>query len=67
MEISSSNVKYSENFIDTIYDYQTTVVEQSNGKLMVRIECPIITASRSHLAKAIFGKRVGFAESEETR
>lgn len=35
MEISSTNVKYSENFIDTVYDYQTTIVEKSNGKLLV--------------------------------
>ena len=37
MEISSAKVKYSEEFIDTIYDYQTTIVEKSNGKLLVRI------------------------------
>lgn len=35
MEISSANVKYSDSFIDTIYDYQTTLVEKSNGKLLV--------------------------------
>ncbi|KAG5672835.1 hypothetical protein PVAND_002925 [Polypedilum vanderplanki] len=35
MEISSPNVKYSENFIDTVYDYNTTFVEKSNGKLLV--------------------------------
>lgn len=35
MEISSENVKYSENYIDTVYEYQTTVVEKSNGKLVV--------------------------------
>lgn len=35
MEISSDKVKYSENHIDTIYDYQTTIVEKSNGKLLV--------------------------------
>lgn len=38
MEISSSNVKYSDNFIDTVYDYQTTMVEKSNGKLLVSSE-----------------------------
>lgn len=38
MEISSANVKYSENFIDSIYDYQTTLVEKSNGKLLVSID-----------------------------
>lgn len=38
MEISSSKVKYSENFIDTVYDYQTTIVEKSNGKLLVSID-----------------------------
>ncbi|CRK95020.1 CLUMA_CG008506, isoform A [Clunio marinus] len=35
MEISSTNVNYSESFIDTIYDYQTTFVEKSEGKLLV--------------------------------
>lgn len=35
MEVSSENVKYSEDFIDTVYDYQTTIVEKSNGKLLV--------------------------------
>jgi hypothetical protein len=35
MEISSTNVKYSENFIDTVYEYNTTLVEKSNGKLLV--------------------------------
>lgn len=39
MEISSANVKYSENFIDTVYDYQTTIVEKSSGKLIVSPEC----------------------------
>lgn len=35
MEISSENVKYTDDFIDTVYDYQTTIVEKSNGKLLV--------------------------------
>lgn len=35
MEVSSANVKYSEDFIDTVYDYHTTTVEKSNGKLLV--------------------------------
>lgn len=39
MEISSANVKYSENFIDTKYDYHSTIVEKSNGKLIVSSEC----------------------------
>lgn len=39
MEILSENVKYSENFIDTVYDYNSTVVEKSNGKLLVSIFC----------------------------
>lgn len=38
MEISSTNVKYSDNYIDTVYDYHTTIVEKSNGKLLVRID-----------------------------
>jgi hypothetical protein len=38
MEISSSNVKYSDKFIDTKYDYHTTIVEKSNGKLLVSID-----------------------------
>lgn len=37
MEISSANVKYSEEYIDTVYDYQTTLVEKSNGKLLVSL------------------------------
>lgn len=37
MEIHSANVKYSENYIDTVYDYQTTIVEKSNGKLLVSL------------------------------
>lgn len=40
MEISSANVKCSENFIDTVYDYHTTIVEKSNGKLLVNIGQP---------------------------
>lgn len=35
MEVSSANVKYTEDFIDTVYDYQATTVEKSNGKLLV--------------------------------
>lgn len=35
MEVNSAKVKYSEKFIDTVYDYQTTIVEKSNGKLLV--------------------------------
>jgi hypothetical protein len=35
MEIQSANVKYTEEFIDSVYDYQTTIVEKSNGKLLV--------------------------------
>jgi hypothetical protein len=37
MEIKSENVKYSEKFIDTVYDYQTTFVENSDGKFIVSI------------------------------
>lgn len=35
MEISSAKVKYSQEFIDVIYDYNTTYVEKDNGKLIV--------------------------------
>lgn len=35
MDISSDKVKYSEEFIDVIYDYSTTYVEKDNGKLIV--------------------------------
>lgn len=35
MEISSSKVFYSEQFIDVIYDYNTTYVQKDNGKLIV--------------------------------
>jgi hypothetical protein len=36
MEIKSPNVHYSENFIDVMYEYQTTIVEkEKSGKLMV--------------------------------
>jgi hypothetical protein len=35
MEISSAKVKYSEDFIDVVYDYSTTYVERDNGKLIV--------------------------------
>jgi hypothetical protein len=35
MEILSDKVDYSENYIDCIYDYSTTFVEKSNGKIRV--------------------------------
>lgn len=35
MEISSEKVKISEEFIDVVYDYNTTYVEKDNGKLIV--------------------------------
>lgn len=39
MEVQSENVKYSENYIDVIYEYNTTVVEKSDtGKLMVSFQ-----------------------------
>lgn len=37
MEISSANVKYSNEFIDVVYDYSTTFVEKANGKLIVSV------------------------------
>lgn len=37
MEIISENVHYSENHIESIYDYNTTFVEKSNGKVLVSI------------------------------
>lgn len=37
MEISSPNVKYSKEFIDVVYDYNTTFVEKSNGKIIVSV------------------------------
>ncbi|KAL7022192.1 hypothetical protein ACKWTF_012174 [Chironomus riparius] len=36
MEILSENVHYSENYIECIYDYNTTFVAKSNGKLLVQ-------------------------------
>lgn len=35
MEISSANVKYSNEFIDVVYEYNSTFVERANGKLIV--------------------------------
>lgn len=35
MEISSANVKYSEDYINAAYDYTTTFVEKENGKIIV--------------------------------
>lgn len=37
MEISSANVKYSNEFIDVVYDYNSTYVEKANGKLIVSV------------------------------
>lgn len=37
MEISSANVNYSNDFIDVVYDYNTSYVEKANGKLIVSV------------------------------
>ncbi|XP_070503970.1 inositol-3-phosphate synthase isoform X1 [Chironomus tepperi] len=36
MEILSDKVRHSENYIECIYDYNTTFVEKSNGKIIVQ-------------------------------
>lgn len=43
MEIVSENVRYSEDYIEAIYDYSTTLVEKSNdGKLKVSLPQPYV-------------------------
>lgn len=37
MEVLSRNVNYSENYIESVYDYSTTFVEKSDGKLLVSV------------------------------
>lgn len=37
MEISSSAVQYSNEFIDVVYDYNISHVEKTNGKLIVSV------------------------------
>jgi hypothetical protein len=40
---SSDQLKIIEKYIDTKYDYHTTIVEKSNGKLLVSIDFPIFS------------------------
>lgn len=33
--VNSSNTKYSENYIESLYEYQTTAVEKKGSQLVV--------------------------------